>query len=753
MTSLPDTQTSSPPESLIPVSPSTSLTRYGAFVAHRPRLILGFFALALTVMGVLGAGLFPRLAGGGFDDPGSESGRAATALAEKFDVRTPVAVVAVEMTMGIDSAAADASAQELVASLESVSGVSRVQSYWTSGRPDALRGNDERTGQLIVDSNLKAGEIEALAEVIMTQITAFDEANPDLRAFMGGAPAVNADFSSSITSDLKTAELIAIPVQFVLLLIVFGTLVAAGLPFLVAAGSIVGSFFVVWLVSLTTDVSIFSLNLITALGLGLGIDYALLIVTRFREELHGVNGAAPRAPQDAVVRTVATAGRTVLFSGVTVVVVLAAMLFFPQYFLRSFGYAGVAATLLAMGAALTALPAALSLAGYRIDRLRVLRRDLRPRDEGAWSRIAHAVMRRPVAVALVTVIALAALAVPVLGARFSQSDQRDLPDGAPSKVAATVLADRFTGQQGSPIDVVLPGQGDRSAQVQEYAARVSQVPGITSVTTASAVLVAGAVVTPNPRPEGFVAGADVRLRAVADVGSRTSAGEDLIAAVRAVPAPTDARLIGGVGADFVDSQAAINDRGQWALVWVVLATLIVLFLFTGSVVLPIKAVLLNAASLISTLGVLVWVFQDGNGRWLVGDFTVTGHVDTSMAVLIAVIVFALSMDYEVFLVSRIAEEHRRGIATQDAVAIGLQRSGRVITAAAVLLAVVFAAFVTSGVTTIKMLGLGVAFAIVVDAFVVRALLVPALMRLMDQWNWWAPAPLAWVYRRIGLRDE
>jgi len=731
------------------VMPPAALSRLGALVARHPGRVLALFAVAVAVMGILGASLIPRLGAAGYDDPGSESARAAAALDSTFGVRAPVAVVGVELSAGVDSGAGIATATGLVRQVQQVPGVTSVVSYWTSGRPPGLRGRDGLTGLILVQTSATTDDDRSAVAAVVRQVSsAADATDPSVKTYVGGAETVREALTTEITSDLARAESLAVPITFVLLLLVFGGLVAAGLPFVVALGSIVGSFFLVWLVSLTTDVSIFALNLITGLGLGLGIDYALLVVTRYREELR--DGHEPRV---AVARTVATAGRTVLFSGATVMVVLAAMMFFPQYFLRSFGYAGIAATAMAVLSAVTALPAVLSLLGRRVDRFRVLRRDLAPREVGVWSRVATLVMRRPVPVLVVVTVALLALAAPVLSISFSQADQRILPADHPAAVSADVLAQRFAGQEGNPVDIVLPGAATDPAGVSSYALAVSLVPGVVSVTTATQVATDGRVVGPNGRPASYVAGSDARLQVVGAVDPRTQAGRDLVRRVRAVPAPVQDRLVGGVAAEFTDSQAAIGERGRWALVWVAGATLVLLFLFTASVVIALKAVALNVLSLLATLGVLVWVFQEGHLRWLVGDFTVTGAIDTSMAVLIAVVAFALSMDYELFLISRIAEEHRRGSDTQTSVVRGLQRSGRIITAAALVLAVVFATFVTSGVTSIKQLGFGIAFAILLDATVVRGLLVPALMRLMGRANWWAPAPLVALHQRIGLREH
>jgi RND superfamily putative drug exporter len=734
--------------------PTGRLGRFGVLVAERPKATLVLFVLALALFGTLGAGLFPNLQTQGFDVPGSESDRAATVLSDEFDVRDPVLVVALELPAGIDDPAGSAAAAGLVDDLASVEGVDTVVSYWTSGRPPALRGSDGRTGSVLVGASstdaAERADVGTEAQAVVDRAVAED---PELVAYVSGEAAVGNALNETITADLARAEAIAVPLTFVLLLVVFGSLVSAGLPFLVAAGSVLGSFFLVWVVSLTTDVSVFALNLITGLGLGLGIDYALLVVNRFREELRD-SGPAPgrEVVRAAVARTVATAGRTVLFSAATVFVVLGAMSFFQQYFLRSFGYAGMAATAMAALAAVTGLPAALSLLGTRVDRLRVVRRDLTPRDEGAWAAVSRFVMRRPVPVLVVVVGLLGVLAAPALGVSFSQVDARVLPKDHPTAVAAQVLSDRFDGNEGSPVQVVVPAGVD-DASMTAYAQELSRLDAVTTVTSAQGVFVDGALVGEDPRAAAFRSGSGAqRLSIVTDVPSVGTEAADVVTAVRGTPAPADGVLAGGASAAFLDSQDAIGARGAWALAWVAVATLVLLFLFTGSVVIAAKAVLVNLVSLSAMLGAVVWVFQDGHLQWLVGDFTVTGSIDTAMAVLVAITAFALSMDYEVFLLSRIVEEHRRGASTSEAVALGLQRSGRIITAAAVLLAVVFATFLTSGVTNIKQLGLGVAFAILLDATVVRGLLVPALMRLLGRANWWTPRPLARLYERFALRE-
>jgi RND superfamily putative drug exporter len=450
------------------------------------------------------------------------------------------------------------------------------------------------------------------------------------------------------------------------------------------------------------------------------------------------------------VRTVASAGRTVLVSGLTVTATMASLIAFPPFFLKSFGYAGVAVTLLAVVSTLIALPAVLAMLGPRVNRWQVIRRDLTPRDTGMWATVARRVMRSPWPVLIVVLAALFTLAAPALGVRFGQVDERVLPASNPAAQASSVLRTQFSGQEGAPLDIVVRGGTAQQAALTPYAQRLSLVPDVVRV-QAPGVVVAKGVVTPAPDATGFVSGTDARLSVIADVEPASSAGQQLVEALRAVPSPAPA-LIGGTAAEYADAQSAISGRLPLVLVWIAVTTLLVLFLFTGSVLLPVKAVLLNVISLAATLGVLVWIFQDGHLRWLVGDFTVVGTVDTSMAVLIAITAFALSMDYEVFLLSRIKEEHDTGRDTETAVVLGLQRSGRIITAAAGLLAIVFISFVSSGVTNIKQLGVGVAFAVLLDATVVRGLLVPAFMRIAGRANWWAPAPLRAVHARFGLSE-
>ena len=487
------------------------------------------------------------------------------------------------------------------------------------------------------------------------------------------------------------------------------------MPLFVGVFAILGSFFLLLLITQATTVSVFALNLVTGMGLGLGIDYSLLMVNRFREELH--NG---KSIEDAVVTTVKTAGKTVFYSGLTVAVTLGSMVVFPQPFLKSFGYAGVSVVLIAILSAIVPLPALMNILGHRVDKFVVRKSGLTPKSDGRWAQTARFVMRRPAPVVVVSLLILTALAVPIKDIVFSQTDARVLPKTDRAAIAYEVLSERFPGQESSPIEILIPGGVNTVSdqELTEYVTAIQNTPGVVRV-------------APNK------VGNDIRIQAIQSMGSRTIEANNLIHALRDLDSP-DGTMIGGVAADFTDSQDGIAKALPWAFLWIIISVLILIFIFTGSVLLPIKAVLLNILSLAATLGVLTWIFIDGNLKWLVGDFTATGALDTGTTILIAVVVFGLSMDYELFLLSRIKEEHIAGHNNVESVAIGLQRSARIITAAALILAAVFAAFVTSGVTAIKMMGFGTAFAVLLDATLIRAFLVPALMRLFGELNWWGP---------------
>lgn len=696
----------------------------------------------MLVAGVIGSGMFGSLKSQGYDDLNSDSAAVDQLLKSDFDTRDASAILVIDTFASIDDPESVAAANDLLTNVAKEENIESIVSYWNTGQ-ESLKSYDGNAGLALVyfEAGLDTEQAAATAKVIQDT---YDKESAGTRAYVGGIEVLYEAINSQIKGDLLIAEAIAIPLNVLMLLFVFGAAVAAGLPMVVALGSIAGSFFVLYIITQFTDVSVFALNLITGLGLGLGIDYALLIVNRFREELARTNDV-----NASVIKTVTTAGRTVFFSGLTVALVLASMILFPQYFLKSFAYAGVGVVLFAVLASMIALPAVLALLGHRVDKWKIRRGDLSPKDSGAWSTLATAVMKRPILVIVGTVTMLVFLASPALDAKFSQVDDRVLPASNPAAIASDQIRERFDSQ--IPVEVLVPISVP-AAEVNDYAQELVADPNVLTALTSDS-FIKGGVVAPIP-PEQAVAASELhhRITLYTDVESRNMDAQNLIDRLRAIPAPAEGTLIGGQAAIFTDSQNGISENLPSVLLWLIIVTLIILFLFTGSVVLPVKAVILNVLSLAATLGVLVWVFQDGNAMWLVGDFTVTGSLDTSTLVLVAIVAFGLSMDYELFLLSRIKEEHDNGADTRTSVTSGLQKSGRIITAAAVLIAIVFACFLTSGVTSIKMLGLGVSFAILLDATVVRGILVPALMRVAGDWNWWAPKPLRKLHSKFGINE-
>jgi RND superfamily putative drug exporter len=686
--------------------------KLGSVIVAKSKLIFAIYLIAVILAGGIGSAVFGKLDSGGYSDPKSDSAKAFTYLTDVFKVKDPAVVLVVETKDGITNPSAIASATKLENQIKTESGVDSTLSYWSAGGAPSLKSTDGKSAFLFIFSDdVDWDNVQSLGKEIQTK---YDGKFEDLTVYASGTGVFAHAINSKISKDLKLSESISIPLTFILLVFVFGGLVASAMPLLVGVSAILGSFLVIYLLTFVTGVSIFALNLITGLGLGLGIDYALLIVNRFREELH-----AGRSVDESIKRTVNTAGKTVFYSGLTIVITLAALVLFPQMFLKSFGYAGVTVVIMAVLGALVALPALLAILGKRIDKLVVRKSSITPKEDGRWAQTARFVMRKPVAVVMLSLIILTVLAAPIKNIVFSQVDSRVLPASNPAANASRIISERFPGQEGNPIEIIVPNGATMGTQINQYTTEIAQVPGIVRI------------------GDSQVSGNDVRVTAIHSMGPRTPAAEVLIKEIRKIRAP-EGTLIGGVAADYADTQIGIAKTMPWALLWIAIGVLILLFVFTGSIILPIKAIILNILSLGATLGLITWIFVDGHLRWLVGDFTVTGSVDTGSIILVAVVAFGLSMDYELFLLSRIKEEHDAGRSNIESVAIGLQRSARIITAAAGLLAIVFASFMLSGVTSIKMLGFGVAFAILLDASLVRALLVPALMRLFGERNWWAP---------------
>ena len=703
------------------------MRRLAHFITHYPKLILFGFVGLVALSALWGFQSFGNLKGGGYDDPNSDSAEVTELLKAEFDVDPSELIVLVDLPGDADAMTPEGPeyfplVQDLTDEIADIEGVESVVNYYMLGSPPALKSEDGRLIFVLVDLDNDIKQAPVVAEIVDTYSGDYRGAEVHVSGFGAVTKAIN----EQIESDIIRAEIVAVPVVLILLLFVFGSLVAAGLPLFVGGLAIVGSFFVVWVASQFSDVSIFALNLITGLGLGLGIDYSLLMVNRWREER-----AAGYDHKEATERTVMTAGKTVVFSGLTVALVLVSMGFFPQYFLQSFALAGVAVVTLAVVGAVIALPAQLYLLRDRVNSLKVLRSDLAPKDTGAWEKIARFTMKRPIAVLVVSVAFLGSLFALSSDVVFSQVDDRVLPADNRAHVASDLLRERFDGRESSPIEILV--QGDQDA-IDDYVSKIEDQDGIVRVAE-----------VPTEEETDWV-----RINAIVDVETRSPEGMDVIVSLRALDHNLDQVLIGGGAAIYTDSQLGIEENLPLAAGWVLISTFIILFLFTGSVVIPIKAIVLNVLSLGATLGLVSWIFQNGELQWLLGEYSVTGTIDTSSVVMIALVAFGLSMDYELFLLSRIKEQHDAGLSTEESVALGLQRSGRIITAAAVILAVTFGAFASSGVSIMKMLGLGIAFAILLDATVVRGLLVPALMKLLGQANWWAPKWMKALHAKVGL---
>ncbi|MFZ6003512.1 MAG: MMPL family transporter [Actinomycetota bacterium] len=739
------------------------LSRLGRFTVRRRKAVLIFAAVLFAAAGSFGGSAAEHLSSGGFDDPSSESFRADEALLDAFGAGTPnlLLLVTAEAGTSVDDPAVAAAGTALTQELAAEAGVTNVVSYWSLGSPPPLRS--EGGNRALVLARIEGSQDE-VNERVTELAPRYRRSGDGITIGVGGFAEVFREVGTTIEEDLVRAETIALPITLILLLLVFGSVVSASLPLAIGALSVVGTLAVLRMLSMVTEVSIFSLNLTTAMGLGLAIDYSLFVVSRFREELR-----AGHEPAVAVQRTVRTAGRTVAFSAVTVAASLCALLVFPLAFLRSFAYAGVAVAFLAGLFSVVVLPAILAALGTRVDKLAIFKRSTQPHDEGFWHRMALFVMRRPVVVAAAAIAVLVFLGAPFLRLNLSLPDDRVLPESAASRQVSDILRAEFSAGEAGASSVVAEGIGDpaaRATEIDAYAIALARLPGVARVDASTGTYCGAGLAdlgcTPGqrvvPGGEGRYTtfnstkqGGSTYLSVVPDVEPLSEEGEALVAAIRATPAPFEAEVT-GMSAQLVDTKEALFSRLPLAAGIIALVTFLVLFIQFGSVVIPLKAVVLNLLSLSATFGAMVWVFQEGHLSEAL-DFTAIGSVDATTPILMFCVAFGLSMDYEVFLLSRIKEEYDRTGDNELSVARGLERTGRIVTAAALLIAVVFIAFATSHVTFIKLFGIGLTLAVLMDAFVIRGTLVPAFMRLAGEWNWWAPAPLRRLHKRIGVSEH
>ena len=741
------------------------LARIAHFAVARRRLVLVASVVLFALGGALGGGVAEELSSGGFDDPGSESFQADQTLLETFGTGVPniVLLVSVPDTPGdvpaVDDPAVQAAGLALTERLASTEHLTNVVSYWSIGNQAPLRSD---AGDRALVIGRIAGTQDEVDERIAEIAPEFEGVGAEgLETEVTGYAEIFRQVGHQIETDLVRAEMIALPITLLLLLFIFRSVVAAALPLAIGALAVVNTFLVLRIINSLTEVSVFALNLTTAMGLGLAIDYSLFVVSRFREELdHG------HEPHAAVVRTVRTAGRTVAFSAGTVAASLLALLIFPIAFLKSFAYAGVAVAGLAGFFSVVVLPAMLAALGHRVNALPVGRRTPRtkPEEEGFWYRAATRVMHRPGAITAAVIAVLVLGGLPFLSIDLGLPDDRVLPTDAPARAASDVIRDEFTSNEAGASSIVATDIGDTAdpaiqAQIDDYARRLSAIDGAERVDALTGIYAGGeqlvgrdALLTAAPALAARFDHPDsLFVSVVPDHEPNSATGEAFVSEIRDLDAPFDVRVTGS-SAQLVDSKSALMSRIPLALVMIAGITFVLLFLMFGSIVIPLKALVLNVLSLSATFGAMVWIFQDGNLSGVL-DFTATGTIDASTPILMFCVAFGLSMDYEVFLLSRIKEEHDNGADDRRAVALGLERTGRIVTAAALLISVVFLAFGTSQVSFIKLFGIGLALAVLMDAFVIRGTLVPAFMRMAGDANWWAPAPLRRFHDRYGVSEH
>lgn len=722
----------------------------------RPRSIIAVAGLILVATAVFGAPVAGKLSAGGFYDPDSESARATALLVDKFGQSDQQMLIAVTDPQGATSDRAASVATSIIDRLQASPWVYGTSSTWT-GSP-GLVSTDGRSGLII--AQLRGGENNAqhYAKSLMDEVV-HDRDGVSVAA--GGNAVVYAQINEQNQHDLLMMEAIAIPLSFLVLVWVFGGLVAAALPLAVGAVAIVGSMAMLRLVTAYADVSIFALNLTTAMGLALAIDYTLLIISRYRDEL-----ATGAEPPDALIHTMATAGRTVLFSATTVALSMAVMVLFPMYFLKSFAYAGVATVLFVAVAAIVVTPALIAALGGRLDALdvrRPLRRLLgrtppapKPVEQQFWHRSTKAVIRHAVPIGVAGVAVLLLLGAPFLGVKWGFPDDRALPHSASAHQVGDRLRTGFADDSATTVSAVIPdATGLDTTDLERYASALSTVPHVGAVTAPTGTFVGGQPVGPPAAPTGLVDGS--ALLTIASTAPLFSAASDeQLDRLHEVSVPGGRQVeLAGLAQTNRDSVAAITSRLPLVLGLIAAITFVLLFLLTGSIVLPLKALALNVLSLTAAFGALVWIFQDGHLGAL--GTTPTGTLVANMPVLLFCVAFGLSMDYEVFLIARIREYwlgSGRSPADNDAsVALGLAHTGRVITAAALVMSISFAALIAAQVSFMRMFGVGLTLAVLADATLVRTVLVPAFMHLMGRANWWAPGPLARLHQRIGISED
>ncbi len=755
------------------------LQRIARLAIAGPRRILAAAVLVLVAAAVFGLPVAKSLSAGGFQDPASESAQAIKLLTDKFGQSDQQLVLVVTAPAGAQSEQARRFATDIVGQVQRSDGVYNVVSAWTgpaAAESDPhgahlaadLVSKDGKSGLIV--ANLKGGENNAqnYAKKVAARV-AHDRDGVTVRA--GGAAMVYDQINRQNERDLLLMESLAIPLSFLVLVWVFGGLLTAALPVCLGGLAIVGSMSVLRLISFGTDVSTYALNLSTALGLALAIDYTLLIISRYRDEL-----ADGSTPEEALVRTMATAGRTVLFSATTVALSMSVLVLFPMYFLKSFAYAGVATVAFVAVASILVTPAAIVLLGPRLDALdvRKLGRRLLGRPDPArkpvtqlfWYRSTKFVMRRALPIGLAVVALLLVLGLPFLGVKWGMPDDRVLPTSASAHAVGDQLRHDFADDSATAVSVVVPDvRGVRPGDLSRYAADLSRVAEVSAVSAPTGTFVAGRKVGPPSAATGMDRGSAF-LTVASKAPLFSNASDAQLDRLHAVPGPGGQSIqLAGMAQINRDSVHAITARLPLVLGLIGIITFVLLFLLTGSVLLPMKALVCNVLSLTAAFGALVWIFQDGHLGAM--GTTQSGTLVANIPVLLFCVAFGLSMDYEVFLVSRIREYWLAAVASHPAppdnfikradndesVALGLARTGRVVTAAALVMSISFAALIAAQVSFMRMFGTGLTLAVLADATLVRMVLVPAFMHVLGHWSWWAPKPLVWLHERFGISES
>ncbi len=717
-------------------------------LGHR-RLVLALTVVVVALAGWYGSGAVGRLSNGGYAAETASERTAEAELRAAFSMERPRLVLLLRADAPVDSPAVRRAGLDYVRQVERLPGVTAAQSPWTTGDP-LLRARDGRSAVVAVSL---AGDDDRAQRTAKRIVPGLTGRHVPFDVMATGEAESSAELQRQSDNDLARAELFAAPVILLVLLVVFRTVLAALLPFAVGVVGVVLTLTILRVVTEFTDVSVFALNLTTALGLGLAVDYSLFLLMRFREET-----SRGRDAHDAAVTAVRTAGRTVFFSSLTVALCLSALLLFPLYFLRSLAYAAIPAVLSAGVVAVVVLPAALLAAGRWLEAGDItpwLRRLGHRPSVGAaeswWSRLATRISRRPLRVALPVAGFLVLLGLPFTQATFGLTDERVLPAHAEAYRAARFIEGHFDKGVLDPIQVVVRGASPGAGEA--YLRQVSRLDGVAYAMGASGRYEHGTRTGPaNLPPDAYEHAGVTRIMAVPEDNAFSDRSEQVVRHIRAGPGPGE-RFVAGASALFTDTKSVITDRLPYAAGLIALVMFVLLLLFTGSLVVPLKAIFFNTLSLTASFGAMVYVFQDGHLKWLVGDFVSTGYLDVTVPVLMFCAAFGLSMDYEIFLMSRIREQYALHGDNTRAVIEGVGRTGSIITAAAVLIGGVLLALASSGVSVLKLLGLGMFLAVLVDAVVIRGVLVPAFMLVMGRANWWAPRWLRWLYARAGLKGE